>query len=180
MADKGSIGIIKANAINRLTSAMQRLADAINALGNATGVEPIVLPQWRDPAYQEAMQLEAIADWLEKIADVYAPADEPLDEEITDAEADGMVVVQNADTGEIEVFDGVDEVEVAFSEPPPVEKIADHIGAIVTTYDPLTVVQLKEMADERGLDLSGVSRKADIIRVLVEDDLQVASKQANK
>lgn len=37
-------------------------------------------------------------------------------------------------------------------------------------YDDLTVAELKDLADERGVDLGGASRKADIIQALRADD----------
>lgn len=68
MATKSAIGRIASTALNDL-------ADAMNTISQATGVEPLAIDQIRynDPAYQEAMRLVSLADWAGRIATALVP-----------------------------------------------------------------------------------------------------------
>jgi hypothetical protein len=50
------------------------------------------------------------------------------------------------------------------------ESLADRAAAIEPAYDALTVEDLRALAEERGVDLAGRTRKADIIAALREAD----------
>ncbi len=73
MADRVSIAIRQAQALQRLNTAASRLAEVL-------GVEPPTIPtQGRDADLLRAAQFEALADWTEQVADnATKPAAKPV------------------------------------------------------------------------------------------------------
>jgi hypothetical protein len=69
MASKGAIGRIRLQAITDLEVAMTQIGDMV-------GVEAVMLKKrvGRDPAYQEARQLERLAVWAQSVADALPDA----------------------------------------------------------------------------------------------------------
>jgi len=65
MATKSAIGKMAQEAQDRLAEAMQRLSDSL-------GIVPINVTaiRYRDPAYEAAARLAALADWAGEIADL--------------------------------------------------------------------------------------------------------------
>lgn len=65
MATKSAIGKMAQEAQDRLAEAMQRLSDSL-------GIAPINVAaiRYRDPAYEAAARLAAMADWAGEIADL--------------------------------------------------------------------------------------------------------------
>lgn len=72
MATKSAIGKMAVDARNRLTAAM-------TALSQSVGVPPVDLEtiRYRDPAYEAAAHLAALADWAEQIAAQVPAGDKP-------------------------------------------------------------------------------------------------------
>ena len=188
MASKAAIGIIRETAIKRLTRAMERLVEA-------TDVEPVSLPLFRDPAYQEAMQLDTLATWAEGVAtaivgpeQVIEPTIEtppaegdtldsmPDDELLTLAEEWGIDLPVEPERGEvIQAIRDSGLLITQPTEPPPADQIADApLGEVVTSYDDMTIAELRERAEARGIDLEGAKLKADIIQRLIDADIAEA------
>lgn len=67
---------------------MDSIAKSAAILDKELGVDALVLPQYREPDYDMAHKLEAIAQWLEKVIEVLypAPVPEPEEEDTEDAE----------------------------------------------------------------------------------------------
>jgi hypothetical protein len=72
MATIAATAAIRESSIRRLKAAAQRIADK-------TGVQPPTLPEFREPNYNQAMQLNALADWADLLAATLTPvkAEEP-------------------------------------------------------------------------------------------------------
>lgn len=86
MPTLGAIGRKQREAENRLASAMQRIADAVN-------VPPVeARPKGRNPAFVQAQRLEAFATWAEQIADVVSEGGaKPGVQTLTDAPSPRLV-----------------------------------------------------------------------------------------
>ena len=57
----------------RTTSAHENLAAAAADLSQRLGIDPPALPEARDTAVREMMQIEALAEWLERVAGELQP-----------------------------------------------------------------------------------------------------------
>lgn len=136
MATKSAIGRLHDQALIRLTDAMQTLAGALD-------VAPVDVAaiRFRDPAYQAAARLEALATWAEALA----------------AAVDAGVV-SSGPTGPIPLvtFPVDDEIDD--------EPVEDAAG-----LDTLTINELRSLAKEAGVDLSVHRSKQAIIDALQED-----------
>lgn len=66
MASIGAIAGIRDEAVKRLLAAAARI-------GEETGIPAPVFESFRQPDYQQAMQLKTLADWTESVAEWLAP-----------------------------------------------------------------------------------------------------------
>jgi len=66
-----------------------------------------------------------------------------------------------------------DLIEIGYAEPLPVEFVQAIDPA--AAYKPLSPTELKGLAESRGVDLGGATKKADIIMVLVAADTAAGS-----
>lgn len=99
MADKVSIAIRQEKAINRLNATAAQLAEVV-------GVDaPTIRTRAHDRELLRAEQLEALAGWVERLADVFAApkqtevpaeAEPPVEEQTDTVEADAVEPTEEA------------------------------------------------------------------------------------
>ncbi len=65
-----------------------------------------------------------------------------------------------------------EQAEREANEQPAAEPVEVQDEPTVEGYEALTVADLRELAEQRGVDLDGITRKADIIAALEADDAE--------
>ena len=143
--------------------ALKRLSVAAQALAAVTGVPAPEMPQYRDPAYQGAMQLDVLATWTEQlVARIAPPGEEAETEQEFDPDELGTSEGGFMDEGNAHTWDMGDGVP--------------SVGSV--DYEALTVAELRALAEERQIDLSGLRLKNEIIDALEAADGKTETQQA--
>lgn len=80
MASIGWIAGTRDAAIKRIGAAVEKLSEHLD-------VAALVLPTDRDPAYERAVQLDAIATWLESVVEKFEPpAEDEAEDNLSESE----------------------------------------------------------------------------------------------
>lgn len=164
MASLAAIAAIHDEAVKRLKSAAGRLQET-------TGVEAPELPQYaRDPAYEQAVQLEALAEYIERVAEALTERPEEYSR-LTLAELKALAVERGIDPetvesrrdgGKVIGVDIIRALEAYDAAMLPDDSAEQHPAR----YDEMTVAELKALAVERGIDVFDMKRKADYVAAL--------------
>lgn len=171
MASIGAIAARRDEALKRLKESMERVSDR-------HGFERVQLTEWnRDPAYLEAERLDQLAGWLERFESVWQVGkasgyDLLSDDEVRLIAEHRQIAVMNppmerdALIQNLQAYDeqkaGAGEAEAQKAQTAEVNPAAE--------YQQHTVGELKEMAQERNIDLSGMKTKAEIIDAFLAAD----------
>jgi hypothetical protein len=125
-------------------AAMKKLERAMADIGGSLDVAGVQLPVYRDKRYEQAARLGVLADWAESVARSLGVS--TFVEEVPRREEATQAAPQTQEQGEV-------------------EQVTERID-----YESLTVNQLRELADARQVDLTGLSKKAEIIDALTLAD----------
>lgn len=197
MATKAAIAVIREVAMSRIELAMNRISEVTN-------VPAVTLPEFRDPLYQEAAQMEALSKWAFSLAQELNPMPEaepePEVEETPDAFAEfddeqlyrmvardslpptiydrqSLIDMLNQliEMG-FDVFEPLPEPE---SEDGEIEVDEDSDVEIESAeYGVMTVAELKELAEQREINITGLRLKSELVDALQAADGLTEEEQA--